>query len=60
MLQPHLQAIRTREGERSAAAGEIQSLRESISTQKAEQEREQRRRERLEKETRDIKTVGAL
>ena len=53
----HLTAIRQREGEKAAAAGEIQTLKEAILMRKAEQERELRRRERLEKEAKDIKAV---
>ena len=46
-----------RESEREAAKGEIQTLKEAILMRKAENERELRRRERLEKEAKDIKTV---
>jgi len=53
----HLAAIRQREGEKAAAAGEITQLKEAILMRKAEGEREMRRRERLEKESKDIKTV---
>ena len=48
-----------RESEREAAKGEIQTLKEAILMRKAENERELRRRERLEKEAKDIKTVRA-
>ena len=43
------------EQERITAAQEIQSLKEIISTRRAEQDRELRRRERLEKESKDLK-----
>jgi chromosome segregation ATPase len=45
------------QGERAAASAEIQTLKEAILMRKAEQERELRRRERLEKEAKDIRTV---
>ena len=53
----HLAQIRGRETEKAAALADIQALKETISNRKAEQEREQRRRERLEKESKDIKSV---
>jgi len=53
----HLAQIRGREAEKAGALAEVQALKEAMSMRKAEQEREQRRRERLEKETKDIRSV---
>lgn len=58
-INDYLSAARAKEQERLAAGQEIQSLKEIISTRRAEADRELRRRERLEKEAKDLKHLIA-
>jgi len=59
-INDYLKDMRAKEQERVAAAQEISSIKEMLSTRKAEQEREQRRKERLEKEGKDLRNVLEL
>ena len=56
-ITDYLQNVRAREQERIAASQEAASLKELISTRKAEGDREARRRERLDKEVKDVKAL---
>jgi len=56
----YLAKLCAKETERLSASQDIQSLKDSISSKKAEQEREERRRERLDKEAKDLRTVLEL
>eukprot|EP00002_Diphylleia_rotans_P000333 TRINITY_DN10172_c0_g3_i1.p1 TRINITY_DN10172_c0_g3~~TRINITY_DN10172_c0_g3_i1.p1 ORF type:complete len:860 (+),score=260.50 TRINITY_DN10172_c0_g3_i1:63-2642(+) len=49
--------IRVLEGEKISSEHEIHTLKELIAAKKAESDREQRRKERLEKELKDLKTI---
>jgi len=51
----YLQRIHAKEQERVGATQEIGTMKELISSRRAEQEREARRKERLEKETKDMR-----
>mmetsp|Transcript_9593 Transcript_9593/g.21709 ORF Transcript_9593/g.21709 Transcript_9593/m.21709 type:complete len:385 (-) Transcript_9593:1410-2564(-) len=52
--------LQSTETDRASTTQEIRSLRESISSKKAEQEREDRRRERVDKETKELRSLLEL
>jgi len=59
-IAAHLAKLRSKESERLGASQEVQSLKDLISSKKAEQEREERRCERMDKEAKDLRTILEL